>query len=124
MLVRRAAPSDLDLVVALGRRCYTDHFHDIWTRAGLAAYLDAQYEPASIARDLAEAASARWDLLFDGADAVGFTKTIRERAVPDASGRRGLELEKIYLVATSVGRGHGAALIDYVVGIAEEEALA
>jgi hypothetical protein len=93
MHVRRAGPSDLRLVVALGRRCYTDHFSDIWTRTGLEAYLDSQYEPGAIARDLFDAASARWDLAFDAADAIGFTKTIPDRVVPDASGRRGLELE-------------------------------
>jgi ribosomal protein S18 acetylase RimI-like enzyme len=124
MHVRRASPSDLGLVVAVGRRCYADHFRDVWTRAGLAAYLDSQYEPSTIARDLAGATSARWDLAFDGADAIGFMKTIADRPVPDASGRRGLELEKIYLLASSVGHGHGAALIEHVVGIAEEAAQA
>jgi ribosomal protein S18 acetylase RimI-like enzyme len=118
MIVRRAGPSDLGVVVALGRRCYADHFGDIWSRAGLSAYLDAQYDPALLAGDLAGASSARWDLACDGDEAVGFTKTVRDRPVPDGSGRRGLELEKIYLLASSVGHGRGAALVEHVAGIA------
>jgi ribosomal protein S18 acetylase RimI-like enzyme len=120
MLVRRATVSDLRELIALGRTCYAEHFAREWSAAGLERYLDAQYEQATVERDLGGETNVRYDVLeVDGA-LVGFAKTVRDRWVPDGTNRRGLELEKIYVLASAVGRGFGAALLARVVEVATE----
>jgi ribosomal protein S18 acetylase RimI-like enzyme len=120
MLVRRATLADRRDLIALGRRCYTEHFAREWSAAGLERYLDAQYDEATVTRDLSGETSARYDVLTIDETLIGFTKTIRDREVPDGTARVGLELEKIYVLASAVGRGHGAALMRRVVDVATE----
>jgi ribosomal protein S18 acetylase RimI-like enzyme len=120
MLVRRATLSDLRELIALGRTCYAEHFAREWSAAGLERYLDAQYEEGTVERDLGGETHVRYDVLTVDGSLVGFAKTVRDRSVPDGTDRHGLELEKIYVLASAVGRGYGAALLARVVEVATE----
>ena len=114
MHIRPATRDDAMLVATLGMAAYCDHYAALWTPAGLARYLDAEFAPARIAADLA-GDDVRWLLAFEERGcAIGFAKTRARSPLPVAD-ERGLELQKIYFRGDAVGRGHGARLLAAVV---------
>lgn len=118
--IRTAGPADLALVADIGTRTYVDHYRDLWSPEGLERYLAQHFAP-DVLRALLADPLVRYDLAFAGDELVGFTRVNRDRAVPDGSGRRGAELQKIYFTAAAVGRGHGTAVVDHVIATAARE---
>ncbi|MCU0647126.1 MAG: GNAT family N-acetyltransferase [Gemmatimonadaceae bacterium] len=108
--VRRATPHDVAALSALGRTTYPAYFADIWSPAGLAAYLEREYGEAPLAQQLA-ADDVTWWIAEDGPQMVGYAKLTHDRPVP---GLRvpGVELDKCYVAAGHTGRGIGAQLLD------------
>src|SRR5262249_44515534 len=91
----------------------------LWSPAGLADFLGRHFALDKLTREL-RGNDVRYALAFEdgGERAIGFAKVIRDQPLPVADRGRGLELEKIYFRAGTVGRGHGAALLEWVVALA------
>ncbi len=116
--IRAATPADLALVAALGRRTYVEHYASMWQPDALATWLETQFGDAAVAADLA-APDVRYDLGFAGGAAVGFAKTRRDRPVDGRPDLIGLELQKIYFLASATGHGYGSALLAHVLARAD-----
>jgi ribosomal protein S18 acetylase RimI-like enzyme len=119
-MIRTATVADVALVKELGERTYREHFTDLWSPAGLEAFLERHFARAHLEQELL-GNQVRYALALDdaaGGAAIGFAKCLRDRPLPVAGGGRGLELEKIYFLRGAVGRGHGAALLGWVVALA------
>jgi ribosomal protein S18 acetylase RimI-like enzyme len=121
MLIRIATRDDVAIVGEIGVATYRDHYASIWREAGLARWLDEQFNAERLARDL-DGDEVRFLLAFDdGIEApVGFAKLRRDSPMPVADRALGLELCKIYFRKQLVGAGRGGALLDRVVATARE----
>ncbi|HVF34504.1 MAG TPA: GNAT family N-acetyltransferase [Candidatus Saccharimonadia bacterium] len=115
--IRRARPADVDALVAIGVGTYREHFADLWTPAGLEAFLARQFDAATLGAEL-EGDAVRYDFVFVGDELAGFSKVIRDQPVPLRDGERGLELQKIYFRRDATRRGFGAALIEHLLDVA------
>jgi ribosomal protein S18 acetylase RimI-like enzyme len=120
LILRAAMPYDLELVREIGVRTYLDHYRDLWTPAGLEAYLEQQFGADTVRAHLGDPL-VRYDLAYAGAELVGFAKVNRRRPVPGLPERSGSELQKIYFTAAATGRGHGAELLRHVCSTARLE---
>jgi ribosomal protein S18 acetylase RimI-like enzyme len=120
LTIRPAAPDDVPLLADIGARTYLDHYRDFWSPEGLERYL-AQHFAHDVLRALLADPTVCYDLAFAGDVPVCFTKVNRDRVVPDGSGRRGSELQKIYFTAAATGRGYGGELIGHVCARAARE---
>jgi ribosomal protein S18 acetylase RimI-like enzyme len=113
--VRRAELRDLESVAAIGVRTYLDHYRDLWSPPQLERFLDASFGRAALERDFADP-GVSYLLAHDARTLVGFAKTIDGRPLPNTAQLHGLELQKIYFRREATSRGHGAVLLEHVIG--------
>lgn len=117
-VIRYARPGDEEQIVELGASAYEAHFGELWSPAGLAAYVAGQLSPAQIRAELAEGDAVRYVVAERDGDLVGFAKVLRDRPVTALEGERGLWLQKLYLRPKVTRQGIGSVLLEAVAGIA------
>lgn len=112
--IREADSDDIDALQAIGCATYREHFASIWTADGLQLFLDQDFSPARLAASLAARDQHLWLLALDPQQQpIGFAKLNWARPVP-GSDRCGAELQKIYLLKSQAGLGHGRRLLEQV----------
>ncbi|MCU0633991.1 MAG: GNAT family N-acetyltransferase [Gemmatimonadaceae bacterium] len=112
--VRRATPRDVIALSHLGRTTYPAYFADVWSPAGLAAYVEREYGEDALRSQLGTR-DLTWWIADDGAALVGYAKVRHDRPVPGL-GAPGVELDKCYVAPGQTGRGIGARLLSAVTG--------
>jgi ribosomal protein S18 acetylase RimI-like enzyme len=117
-IIRQATADDVDVVADLGVRTYLDHYGDLWHPAGLEAFLTAHFERDKLAGEIREGQAVRYLLMIVDDHAVGFAKVKPDRPLPAGDGAHGMELEKIYFLRETAGRGHGGALLERIIAVA------
>lgn len=119
--IRRAGPTDVDLVVDIGVATYHEHFSHIWSPEGLRAYLARDFERDEVTRQLGSD-DTRYLLAERDGVVIGFSKLRYPRPplVPITGGtpEGGIELQKIYFRAGEVGRGAGSHLLRATIDLA------
>ena len=118
--IRAANANDVDLIAALGRQTYREHFAHLWTETGLQRFFGEHFDRPRLERELFSGGDVRYVLAFADEQPVGFAKMNHDRPLPAGEGARGLELQKIYFTKAAAGRGHGGALLAYVIALAEQ----
>ncbi len=96
----------------LGVRTYREHFGTLWNPADFAAFIERDFAQAALRESLT---GSSWYLLETGGQPVGYAKVNWQRLIPVGDGV-GAELQKIYFLAATAGQGHGARLLDHVLG--------
>jgi ribosomal protein S18 acetylase RimI-like enzyme len=105
-----AAPSDIPRLQALAREIWRAHFPGIISVAQIEYMLDRMYATETIENEMR--AGTCWELICEGADAVGFLSYSY-----DATAAR-LKLHKLYLQVDRHGQGLGRASLGHVMEIA------
>ncbi len=111
-VIRKALPSDLHLIISLGRTTFYESFSAANTPEDMALYLDQAYRPDVILAELADPFQAYFLIEWEG-EAAGFIK-LRERSPlayfePDTA----VELQRIYVRATHQNQGLGEQLLHF-----------
>lgn len=114
LTITRANPGDEELVADLGIRTYLDHYADLWTPAGLHAYLQRNFEVAQLRREIEEGHAVEYFIARDSQTPLGFAKLRANRPLPPVHERSGVELEKIYFLRDTTGHGRGAQLMHHL----------
>ncbi len=109
--IRRATPTDAEMLSAFAIATYTETFGDSYPPKDLAAFLHAHYSPEPQRRELEDPRSAAW-LLFDDDHPIGYLAA-GPNTLPHADAQEGdIELKRLYVLATHQSGGHGARLMD------------
>lgn len=112
-VIRRAGPSDAEILSELGARTFSDTFAHLYDPADLAAFLETAYGLARTRADLADPANAHW-LVEENGRAIGYALAgpcgLPHAQVTPVCG----ELKRIYFVRDRQGRGRGGALFSEV----------
>lgn len=112
--IREADSRDIDALQAIGCATYREHFAAIWTTDGMQQFLDQDFSPANLEASVAARDRHLWLLALDPQhQPIGFAKLNWARPTP-GSGRLGAELQKIYLLKSQAGQGHGRRLLEHV----------
>ena len=105
--IRDATPDDSEAIARVARASWAETYRDIFEPTFIAEFLDANYQPASLAEQ-AERAAGLEDHQFLVAERDGEVVAFAQFGV----GSRGPELFRIYADPAHFGTGAGSALLD------------
>jgi diamine N-acetyltransferase len=119
MNLRLAESKDVEALVHLGRETYQQHFSAIWSVIGLQSYLDEHFTNKVISSHV----NTRGILYFfiqDDDVPVGLLKLKLGQRIPAPPFDHGMELEKIYLLASFTGKGFGTYAINEAISLSQQ----
>lgn len=102
--------ADNTLLANLGARTFSEAFAADNTAADMAAYLARSFSPAKQAAELADPA-ALFLIAESGAAAAGYAKLYATPPQTGLAGVNPVEIVRLYVVSSWIGRGVGSALM-------------
>lgn len=115
--IRKANLQDAALLCTLGIKTFRDTFEAVNTPEDMKLYLDKNFEPGRIQRELEEKGSVFF-LAFDGDVPVGFARIRQGEDQEGLNSQNALEIERIYAVKEHHGKQVGKVLmqtcVDYI----------
>ena len=114
LYIREATIADLDALRDVGCETYRQHFAQIWSPAGLQAFLDQDFAPSVLQSSLESSDRHLWLIASDeDSRVVGFSKVNWSTPAP-ITGEMGAELQKIYFLKSAAGLGYGKQLLQFI----------
>ena len=108
--IRRGTLRDAELLAELGARTFSETFAADNTPENMAAYLASAFAPTQLAADLVDP-RCLFQIAETAASAVGYAM-LRSGAAPEqVTGKRPIELVRLYVSRDSLGSGVGSALM-------------
>ena len=109
-IIRHATAQDAMLLAELGARTFYDAFAQDNKPEDVASHIAQTFTPTQLALELADPRSTFFLAQMDG-QAVGYAKVHAGEAPACVDGPHPVELARIYVDQTVIGRGVGAALM-------------
>jgi ribosomal protein S18 acetylase RimI-like enzyme len=107
---RRAGVEDAQAIAAFGARTFAETFAPYNDRDDIQRYLSSNFSEPQIASELLDPGTI-FLLAYDQETLIGYAK-LRQGKVPDCViGSKPVELERIYVENSLIGRGYGSALM-------------
>lgn len=116
--IRYGTPSDNVLLAEISAETFYDSFAEQNTPENMAAYLAASFSPEKQALELNDPAFKFLILEMNG-QAAGYARVYFGQATEDVTGKRPMELVRIYARKAWVGKGIGAQLMQACLGEAK-----
>ncbi|MEQ9442312.1 MAG: arsenic resistance N-acetyltransferase ArsN2 [Cyclobacteriaceae bacterium] len=108
--IKPAAPPDATQLTSLGRQTFVDAFEKDNNPQDFWAYVDKAFDETTVQQELADPQSAFFMAYAQG-EAVGYLK-LRSSHTPDQlEGAKALEIQRIYVQQSAIGKGIGAQLL-------------
>lgn len=112
--INKATPEDAPALAGLAARTFRDAFEADNNPQDMAAYLSAAFSVSKMGEELHDPSSSFW-LAYCGDLLIGYTK-LRVGTPPDCvTGKSPVELERIYVDQSCIGKGYGGALMQRVI---------
>jgi GNAT superfamily N-acetyltransferase len=109
--IRQASHDEVETVTEIGLRTFRDAFGPDNDPDDMEKYLAMAFDPEQIATELADP-SSRFLLAYVGKEAVGYAK-LKVGGAPDCvRGPNPVELVRLYLDQSVLGKGYGDVLIE------------
>ena len=116
MIIRRATPADLELLVTLARGCYYEAFGpDRYPGNPIGAFMDEHVTVPVYAAEMTDRRSSFWLAESESGEAIGFLKLRRHAPPRRLQERNALELVRIYLLRRYTGQGYGQQLMQFCI---------
>jgi ribosomal protein S18 acetylase RimI-like enzyme len=110
--IRIATLADIDNLTALAERTFRDTFAADNSSDDLEYYVNNAFSPDRIGSELLDDANAFLLAFVGGAEhPAGYAKLRTGTAEPSVKGHNPIELERLYVDRSAIGRGVGAALM-------------
>lgn len=118
--IRKANHQDVALLCSLGIKTFRDTFEAVNTPEDMKLYLDKNFEPDRIRKEIAENGSV-FLLAFEGDEGVGFARIRRGENQEGLNSRNALEIERIYAVKEHHGKQVGKVLMQACLDYAKQQ---
>jgi ribosomal protein S18 acetylase RimI-like enzyme len=118
--IAQADSSQAGLIAELARKTFIETYGDLSNPDNLQLYVDSHFTPEQIASELANPAF-RFYIAWINNTAVGFTKIRKDRQPKGITGKKCMEIERIYVLQEFQGFSIGKELMKLVKQIAKEE---
>lgn len=113
--IRRARPSDAEVLAELGAQTFAETFAAENTPEDMSAYLAQAFTPARLADELADP-KATFLLAFVEGEPAGYAKLYRGEPPPSVKDESTVELARLYVAQKWLGLGVGRDLMQRCVG--------
>jgi diamine N-acetyltransferase len=118
MTLKPLTIADIPTLVSVARASYMQSYTHLWDDRG-EKYMADCFNPAQIALEFSDA-NAAFFLVFDADNPVGFLKLNIDKALGNYAAQEALELERIYLLAETTGKGFGKQIVEFVMNLAKK----
>ena len=118
--IRRAFPADAQALSAISEQTFRDTYAVFNTPENMDQYVCDNFHPERLSREIA-APENTFLLAVENAKIIGFAK-LSTHKIPEAlTGKRAIEIEKIYVDRDFHGKQVGPLLMQYIVDLAQKE---
>lgn len=118
MEILKVAEKEIPELSIICRQTYSDHYSHIRSEIGLEEHLNKNFSIENLSASFSAAGTTFFFVQKKNA-VIGYFKLKLASTLPN-SNEAGLELEKIYFLKDSAGKGFGSKSIDFIKAFAQE----
>jgi len=111
ILIRRAGIEDASIIADLSRQTFYDTFAAVNTKANMDKFMNEQFSREKLMKEV-ETGDGIFFLAYDIDEAVGYMHMRDGNYYPEFGKSSFIEIERIYAVQSSVGKGVGSRMIE------------
>src|SRR6186713_1981714 len=105
--ILQATQSDAALLAQLAKKIYKEHYLHLWLPGGAEWYMEeAAYSWDKMDKELADT-NVEYYIVLEEKNPVGYLKLVLDAGMPGCEMVPALEVERIYLLKDSTGKGVG-----------------
>ena len=119
--IKPATPTDAAQLTVLGRQTFVEAFEKDNNPQDFWAYVDEAFQEATIQQELDESHSAFF-IAYAENEAVGYLKLRFDHTPTQLEGKKALEIQRIYVQQSAIGKGIGAQLLQVALRYAQANA--
>lgn len=119
LVIRNATLDDVDLLADLAARTFKSAYRDLLPENALDDFIASTFSPGSIRNELNDLAN-KFLLAYVKGSIVGYAMLRLADPPVDVLATKPVELARIYLDETVIGRGYGSALMRSCLELAQE----
>lgn len=120
--IRLASAEDAALVADMSRRTFYDAFAAQNTPENIAHYMDEQFTRESLMAEVGMPGNIFLLACLDG-QPVGYARLLEHAPPPEIGEGQGIEIVRIYAEQSAIGKGVGAALMQYSIDLGREKGM-
>ncbi len=110
--IKKASLKDAENIIKPAREIYKEHYLHLWLAGGAEWYMTTYaYAPDKIEKELADT-NIEYYLLAQDGNITGYMKLVLTTTLPDNKMTAALEIERIYLHQSSIGKGFGKKMME------------
>jgi diamine N-acetyltransferase len=117
--IRFATADDAELIADLSRKTFSETFGYLNTKENMDKFLDEQFDHESLMDEVVEPGNT-FLLVFDDEVPVGYAKMREGEKYPEFGDSDSIEIARIYVINSVIGRGIGKELMRKCIFIAKE----
>ena len=121
--IRFATRSDVALLIRLGVQTFYDTFAEVNTPTDMELYLQKNFNEAQVASELNDNDNTFLIAECEGM-AAGYAKLRKGTTPPELAGQGAIELERLYVTKTFIGKNVGKVLMERCLSLAKEQGFA
>ena len=119
VFIRYATGSDAALIADLSRKTFYETFGSVNTKENMDKFLNQQFTREKLMDEVTEPGNTFF-IAFDGDTPVGYVLMREGKKFPEFDNKDSIEIARIYVVNSSIGRGIGQQLMRQCIFIARE----
>lgn len=105
---------NMESYIQIGITSYHQHYLHLWENRNPAPYIDSSFTTPVLEKDIQDPNLGHFIVVESGKEA-GIIKIVKNAPVLTYSGKQAMLLEKIYLLASSSGKGLGKRCLKYLI---------
>ena len=109
--IRKATKEDCQVIVELGKKTFAETYSEISSHTAVQEYVEKKISPENIREELVNPLSCFY-IGFINDDPVAFTKLRYDRMAKGLPGKRGIEVERIYVLKEYQGVKVGKEMME------------
>ncbi len=109
--IRKATKEDCEVIAELAKKTFSETYSEISTNAAMQEYVEKKISPVNIRKELDNPLSCFY-IGFINDEPVAFTRLRYNRAVKGLPGKKGIEIEQIYVLKEYQGVKVGREMME------------
>ncbi len=117
--IRECSLADVPELITLGIKTFRETFEAVNSKEDMDLYLSSTFSEEKIADEF-KGNGAKFFIVEENGKAVGFCKVKASEIPEELEDHRPIEIERIYAIKDSIGKGVGKAMMEHCIAYARE----